>query len=97
MKLRQFDEVGPRIPLDTSKATGAILSEYVTYKQPGGPDPRTVSIGEVADGLCLIIETEGPMIAKRAYDIYLRGCGIRRLGGELKSYSDRQARPVKFT
>jgi hypothetical protein len=25
------------------------------------------------------------MIAKRAYDIYLRGCGIRRLGGELKS------------
>jgi hypothetical protein len=25
------------------------------------------------------------MLAKRAYDIYLRGCGIRRLGGELKS------------
>ncbi len=25
------------------------------------------------------------MIAKRAYDIYLRGCGIRSLGGELKS------------
>ena len=41
----------------------------------------------------MIIETQGPMIAKRAYDIYLRGCGIRRLGGELKSYSDRQADP----
>ncbi len=25
------------------------------------------------------------MIAKRAYDVYLRGCGIKRLGGELKS------------
>ena len=25
------------------------------------------------------------MIAKRAYDIYLRGCGIKRLGGELRS------------
>jgi hypothetical protein len=25
------------------------------------------------------------MVAKRAYDIYLRGCGIKRLGGELKS------------
>jgi hypothetical protein len=25
------------------------------------------------------------MIAKRAYDIYLRSCGIKRLGGELRS------------
>ena len=25
------------------------------------------------------------MVAKRAYDIYLRGCGIKRLGGELRS------------
>ena len=25
------------------------------------------------------------MVAKRAYDIYLRGCGIRRMGRELKS------------
>src|SRR5205085_3239874 len=32
-----------------------------------------------------IIEVEGPVIAKRAYDIYLRGCGIRRLGPDLKS------------
>ena len=29
------------------------------------------------------------MIAKRAYDIYLRGCGIRRLGPELKSTMNR--------
>jgi hypothetical protein len=44
-----------------------------------------VSIGEVADGLCQIIDAEGPMIAKRAYDVYLRGCGIRRPGVELRS------------
>ncbi len=25
------------------------------------------------------------MVAKRAYDIYLRGCGIKRMGHELKS------------
>ena len=29
------------------------------------------------------------MIAKRAYDIYLRGCGIKRLGGELRSTMDK--------
>jgi hypothetical protein len=39
----------------------------------------------VADGLCRIIQIEGPITAKRAYDIYLRGCGIKRLGPELKS------------
>jgi very-short-patch-repair endonuclease len=63
----------------------AFLSNYVSFRGTPGPDPRTVNINVVADGLCSIIDVEGPMIAKRAYDIYLRGCGIRRLGGELKS------------
>jgi very-short-patch-repair endonuclease len=61
------------------------LDEYSSYEGVAGPDPRTVSTGVVADGLIRIIEVEGPMLAKRAYDVYLRGCGIRRLGGELKS------------
>jgi hypothetical protein len=43
----------------------------------------------VADGLCQIIEVEGPMLAKRAYDLYLHGCGIRRLGGELRTALNR--------
>ena len=68
-----------------TRSADALLSDYLAYSGPTGPDPRTVSIGVVADSLCLIIETEGPMVAKRAYDIYLRGCGIKRLGGELKS------------
>ena len=67
------------------QSADGLLSDYVVYSGPNGADPRTVSVGEVADGLCWIIDTEGPMIAKRAYDIYLRGCGIKRLGGELKS------------
>ena len=55
------------------------------YAGPVGDDPRTVSVGAVADGLCRIVEVEGPMVAKRAYDIYLRSCGIKRMGHELKS------------
>jgi very-short-patch-repair endonuclease len=81
----EFDGDGKRIPSSVDMSVGALLSNYVAYSGPNGPDPRTVNIGVVADSLCLIIEAEGPMIAKRAYDIYLRGCGIRRLGGELKS------------
>jgi len=62
-----------------------LLAKYVVYRGPVHPDPRTVSVSAVADGLCSIIEAEGPMVAKRAYDIYLHCCGIRRLGRELKS------------
>ena len=80
-----FDEVPQREPSRLSRSAIALLADYVAYSGSNGPDPRTVSIGVVADSLCLIIEVEGPMIAKRAYDIYLRGCGIRRLGGELRS------------
>ncbi len=47
-------------------------------------DPRSSRKGKVADGLCRIVEIEGPMLAKKAYDIYLRKCGIKRLGGELQ-------------
>jgi len=61
------------------------LSLTRTIHSPSGEDPRTVSAGTVAEGLCRIIEVEGPMLAKRAYDIYLRGCGIKRMGHELRS------------
>jgi len=67
------------------RASDPSLADYITFRGQAGPDPRTVSLGAVAEGLCRIIEVEGPLIAKRAYDIYLRGCGIKRLGPELKS------------
>lgn len=62
------------------------LAPYIAYEDPTFiDDPRTVSAGVVATGLCRIIEVEGPMVAKRAYHIYLRGCGIKRMGRELRS------------
>jgi very-short-patch-repair endonuclease len=70
---------------DVMRASNPSLADYVPFQGQAGPDPRTVSLGAVSEGLCRIIEAEGPMMAKRAYDIYLRGCGIRRLGPELKS------------
>jgi len=72
-------------PPAVTRASDPSLADYITFQGLAGPDPRTVSLGAVAEGLCRIIDAEGPMIAKRAYDIYLRGCGIRRLGPELKS------------
>ena len=77
------DETGlPEIPPHTHYLPFAV---YAVYDGPAGEDPRTVSAGAVAEGLCRIIEVEGPMLAKRAYDIYLQGCGIKRMGHELRS------------
>jgi len=78
------------VPEDSqTPKTDFFFSEYVSYRGKATPDPRIVSLGVVAEGLCRIVEVEGPMIARRAYDIYLRGCGIKRLGGELRSTMNR--------
>ena len=57
---------------------------YISYEGESGPDPRHANPAQVAEGLCRIIDVEGPMLAKRTYNIYLRGCGIHKLGGELR-------------
>ena len=57
---------------------------YANFKGQSGPDPRHASTARVSDVLVQIIDAEGPMLAKRSYDIYLRSCGISRMGGPLK-------------
>ena len=61
------------------------FSNYEEYAGPPESDPRSVNTHIVLEGIIRIIEVEGPMVAKRAYDIYLRGCGIKRMGPDLKS------------
>ena len=82
---RYQPELIPLAPPIAAMQSNARVEEYVVFSGSAWLDPRTVNLGRVVEGLCAIIDMEGPMIAKRAYDIYLRGCGIRRLGGELKS------------
>lgn len=62
----------------------SILIPYSTYSSETLVDPRKIKKDEVASKLLEIIAVEGPMLAKRAYDTYLRGCGIKRMGKELK-------------
>jgi very-short-patch-repair endonuclease len=68
-----------------SRGCNLVSSDYSEYAGAPGSDPRTVSKILVSEGIVRIIEAEGPVVAKRVYDIYLRGCGIRRMGRELKS------------
>lgn len=73
--------------VDAAKAPadpGAFLADYVAFSGTAVPDPGAVTLGEVADGLCTIIEAEGPMIARRAFDIYRRDCKVQHPGSDLK-------------
>ena len=64
-------------------------ARYVAFEGPAGPDPRHSTPAQVAEGLCRIIDTEGPMLVKRAYTLYLRGIGIARMGRPLKRAMNR--------
>ncbi len=79
-------EAGPAVDLEHPPAH---LPPYPVFEGQAGPDPRSANLLQVLDGLCQIIKQEGPILAKRAYDVYLRGCGVRRMGGELKKLMNR--------
>lgn len=62
------------------------IEEYKLYSGDQALDPRNSDTREVSRGLIDIISIEGPMLAKRAYDIYLRACGIKKMGKDLKKH-----------
>jgi len=68
-----------------SRTSDLKVRDYLEYAGPPGSDPRTANKTIVSDGIFRIVEIEGPVVAKRVYDTYLRSCGIRRMGKDLKS------------
>ena len=68
-----------------SQAAKVPFNHYVEYAGPRGDDPRDCSLQQVSEGIIRIVDAEGPVIAKRVYDIYLRSCGIKRMGHELRT------------
>jgi len=62
-----------------------ILSPYRPYQGDGGPYPTTSNTIPVMNGLCKIIDVEGPMWAERTYRIYMECCGEEKITGEQKS------------
>jgi very-short-patch-repair endonuclease len=64
---------------------GINLIEYTHYSGPACHDPRVTNHSQIADDLLNIIKEEGPVQVKRTFDIYLRSCGIRRMGHDLQA------------
>jgi hypothetical protein len=75
---------------DRNEQNGGIKKEeqfyepYTAYRGGNLDDPRSSSNAKIVQGLCEIVAAEGPMLARVAYERYLRSCGISRLGSELQ-------------
>ncbi len=70
-------------PAPTAKAALPMV-EYKNYAGPACHDPRETNLSQIADDLLNIVTAEGPVQVKRAFDIYLRSCGIKRMGHDLR-------------
>lgn len=73
-------------PKERPTLIGGSLSSktYLCFEGYAGPDPREAPLSEVIEGLVRIVQREAPLTTSRLYDAYLEGCGIKRLGGELR-------------
>jgi very-short-patch-repair endonuclease/superfamily I DNA/RNA helicase len=60
------------------------LINYFHYEGMACNDPRISNLTQISDGLINIISAEGPVQTKRVFDIYLRSCGIKRMGHDLR-------------
>lgn len=86
-EIKQEIEIVPEAAFKPAELDTVVdRNTYVEFSGSISSDPRSAGVGieEIAEDLMLIIETEAPVLAKRVYDIYLRGCGIQRMGGELR-------------
>ena len=65
--------------------------ELAPYREWRGeaPDPRSAQLHEVAEALFRIVEVEAPVLVERAYQAYIQGCTVRRLGPRIRSTLNR--------
>ena len=66
-----------------------LLSEYYPYKGRAGDDPLSVSSSRAGEGLRLIVESEGPMLDTRAFELYVNGIGLKHLDEERRKALNR--------
>lgn len=68
---------------------GVHLAAYEAWAPTPLPDPRQVSLVELARSLIEIVKVEGPVLGARAYSLRLRAAGIRWETREVRSLLNR--------
>ncbi|HEV8597070.1 MAG TPA: AAA domain-containing protein [Candidatus Dormibacteraeota bacterium] len=89
--LDRDDDLG-RVDAESSETvTRPELAPFVAWASHSLPDAHTVTASTVADGLVEIVSAEGPMLAARAYELYVRASGGQRVGKALRQTLNRAA------
>ena len=60
------------------------LAEYTRYAGPACHDPRSTNQTQITEDLLGVVKAEGPVEVKRVFDIYLRSCGVKRMGHDIR-------------
>lgn len=74
---RSLYSSGPEVGLPIT------LAPYEKWVPDAAPDPNSVSLPELMEGLVDIVAIEGPMVCHRAYLLYNRAAGNARLGSQI--------------
>ena len=82
-------EIGEAIVAGASTSVDGVELEPYQEWRGHATDPRSASEGEAAEVLFAIIETEGPVLAIRAYQTHVRASGIQRLGPQIRRILNR--------
>ena len=73
---------------NSGKKPSLYMMPYKAWEGDQLPHPDTANKSEIADSLLSIIATEGPITLDRAYRIYIKGAGAKRVTRNVKSKLD---------
>jgi very-short-patch-repair endonuclease len=74
-----------KVEIQPRSKFGFSLADYQHYVGPACHDPRDTNQSQISDDLFGIVKVEGPIQVKRAFDVYLRSCGVKRMGHDLQA------------
>ena len=80
-----FDAAAPPAAGAAPRAASVALEPYVAWEPRPVPDPRTGGRDQLMPVVMEIVEAEGPVLAGRAFGLYTRAAGGKKLTGAAKA------------
>src|SRR4051794_20568840 len=77
--------IGDDAPAAAARTTSLELEPYRAWEPRPVPDPRTAGRDALMPVVMEIVEAEGPMLAGRAFGLYTRAAGGKKLTGAAKA------------
>ena len=85
--------------LNSKKASHSFFKTTIQKNNAGDTkiDPRNNSIKNIGKDLLKIIQNEGPLVTKRLFHLYVRSCGISKVGRQIRKKLNKASWSLKST